>query len=99
MDYLANLVSQEHKLGKPKVLVSLMIDEMSIKKHIYFNNSKFTGLVDLGEDLPSRPLDNRPATHALVLMANAVNGHWKIPIAYYMIDSLNAQGEYFYICE
>ena len=75
-------VKQEEALGR-KVMVSLMLDGMNIKEHVFFDNSKFTGHVDFGDDLPlllsddrpSHPTANKPATHALVLMVNAVNGH------------------------
>ncbi|KAG5871451.1 hypothetical protein JTB14_026903 [Gonioctena quinquepunctata] len=31
------------------------------------------------------------AAEAFVLMVVAVNGHWKLPIAYFFIDGLNAE--------
>ena len=93
LDHLSQMQIREKALGK-KVICSLMLDEMSIKKHIDFCNSKFTGLVDFGDDLPSQVNLEKPATHALVLMVNAVYQHWKLPIGYYMLDSLNGPGKY-----
>ena len=32
------------------------------------------------------------ASQALVLMVNAINGHWRLPIANFMISSLSSKG-------
>lgn len=59
---------------------------MSIRKHVEFSAGKIHGYVDLGcgsvdDSLP-------PARDALVLMAVAIDEAWKIPVAYFFIDTL-----------
>lgn len=39
-------------------------------------------------------IDLPEVSSAVVLMIVAINGHWKIPIAYYFIQSLNGTSEY-----
>ncbi|CAL1295611.1 unnamed protein product [Larinioides sclopetarius] len=71
-----------------RVLCALMVDEMSIKKHIEWDGKKFCGYVDLGTDIDD---DQMPiATQAYTFLLNSVNGNWKIPIGYFLIDGLDA---------
>ena len=61
-----------------KVVCSLMLDEMSIRKHARYDGTKVLGYVDLGAGIT----DNSPpvATKALdVYMAVSVNSNWKTP--------------------
>lgn len=70
-------------------LVALQLDEMAIKKYLSWDGVKFRGYVDIGND--ADPDDDSPmAKDALVFMAVSVNGYWKVPIAYFLIDGLNA---------
>ena len=65
-----------------KVVCSLMLDEMSIRKHAQYDGTKVLGYVDLGAGIT----DNSPpvATKALdVYMAVSVNSNWKIPCSYF----------------
>ena len=65
-----------------KVVCSLMLDEMSIRKHAQYDGTKVLGYVDLGAGIT----DNSPpvATKALdVYMAVSVNSYWKIPCSYF----------------
>ncbi|CAL1294995.1 unnamed protein product, partial [Larinioides sclopetarius] len=81
-------VSEATKLNKT-VICALIVDEMSIKKHIDWNKDKFIGYVDFGTGLDD---DQLPvATEAYTFMLNCVNGHWKIPIGYFLINGLTAQ--------
>ncbi|GBO39671.1 hypothetical protein AVEN_129924-1 [Araneus ventricosus] len=61
---------------------------MSIRRQTELDNGKLCGYVDYGTDLESPELPI--ANNALTFMVNAVNGNWKIPIAYFLIDGLNA---------
>ncbi|GBN24837.1 hypothetical protein AVEN_265144-1 [Araneus ventricosus] len=63
-------------------------DEMSIRRQTELDNGKLCGYIDYGTDLESPELPI--ANNALTFMVNAVNGNWKIPIAYFLIDGLNA---------
>ncbi|QQP37738.1 DNA transposase THAP9like, partial [Caligus rogercresseyi] len=44
------------------------------------------GYIDIGTGDSNDSIS--PATEALVLMAVAINGNWKIPIEYFMINGL-----------
>lgn len=68
--------------------VALMLDAMSIKRHLQYNPhaQSMSGYVDLGDG--SNETD--PATEALVLMVIGLQGHWKSPIAYYLTSTLHA---------
>lgn len=62
---------------------------MSIKKHIDFNGKEYIGFINFGTKLDS---DELPlAKEVVVIMAVAINEHWKIPVAYYFIDALTAR--------
>ena len=83
-------LSQRVKNTGKKVICSLMIDEMAIKKHVSWNGKKFRGYVDLGnevEDDDSAPI----AKDALVFMVVGVNETWKVPVGYFFIDGLSGK--------
>lgn len=68
----------------------LEIDKMFIKKCVEWDGRKSYGLVDVGINLDDID-DDREATYAFVVMLVALNGHFKTPISYYFIKSLNAE--------
>ena len=73
-----------------KVLCSLMMDEMAIRKHIAWDGKRFRGFVDLGNDVDDD--DSAPvAKDALVFMVVNINGTWKVPCGYFLIDGLEGQ--------
>lgn len=69
-------------------LVSLVFDEMSIRKHVDFDGTKNVGFIDYGTNINS-DLESL-ATNALVYMVVSINSNWKIPIAYFLIDKVTA---------
>lgn len=71
------------------VLLSLAIDEMSIRKNVEWDGKKFHGYVDYGPN--STNDSNDVAKEALVFMANCVNGNWKIPIGYFFANGVNGR--------
>ena len=74
-----------------QVLVSLMLDEMAIRKKIEWDakGQKMVGFVDLGTGVDD---DSAPvATEALVFMVVCVNGSWKLPVGHFMIKSLTGE--------
>ena len=75
-------------LGK-KVFASLILDEIHLKSHVYFNGKSFDGCVDLGQG-PSSDEDD-VATQSLVFMINSLNGSWKLPIGHFFISRLNGE--------
>lgn len=64
-----------------------MMDEMYIHKQTEFGGDQIHGYVDIG----AGELENVVATQALVLMVVAINESWKIPIAYFLINSMTAK--------
>lgn len=84
LDQLSNMVRPDKD-----IYVSFVFDEMSIHKHITFDGTKFTG----NEDLGGGKVKNKAAREALVMMVVAVNGSWKLPVSYFFINSLTAQGK------
>ena len=80
---LAAKVSASRQSGE-RVICSLMLDEMAIKKHFEWNGKEFKGFVDIGNGVKD---DSLPAaSNALVFMAVAVNSNWKVPCGYFFID-------------
>ena len=69
-----------------KVMIALMLDEMSIRKHVQWDGKQFHGYVVVGNDDFD---DSAPvAKDALVIMAVALNDSWKINCGYVLIDGL-----------
>lgn len=73
------------------VVVNLVIDEISIRQQIEYDGKKYRGFVDLGTNLDSDSENRQPAKNALVFMAVAINNSWKVPLAYFFINSLKSQ--------
>lgn len=73
------------------VVVSVVLDEMCIKKHVERSyQGRSYGLVDTGIGFKPDTDNGQPAKSALVLMAVALNGYWKIPLGYFLVSSLTA---------
>ena len=67
-----------------------MLDEMAIRKQVEFMNNRYHGFVDIGNGLTAD--DSTPmAKDALVLMAVFVNSSWKVPLGYFLIDSMSGK--------
>lgn len=75
--------------------VSLVIDAMYIKKGKIWDQKmqKFVGLVDFGN--AKNTSSDAEATQALFFLLVALNGKWRLPIAYFLINTITAacQGE------
>lgn len=83
---LKSHVAEQKKVGKDTVC-SLMMDEMYIHKQTEFGGDQIHGYVDIG----GAEIENVVVTQALVLMVIAINGSWKIPIAYFLINNQREQ--------
>ena len=82
-------VEEANKKGQ-KVICSLMLDKMAIRKYVSWDGVKFRGYVDVGngaEENDSSPV----AKDALVLMTVSVNGSWKVPCGYFLVDGLSGK--------
>ena len=80
----------EAKVRNKKVLVSFMIDEISIKKSIERqSNGIVRGYVDVGTKIECS--DTIPiAKDALVMMVVALDGSWKLLICYFLINGIDS---------
>ena len=81
---LKQKVEKSKSANKP-VLVSVMLDDMSLRKQIQYDQkqSSLNGFEDLGPAQSS--VDVKPATNVLIFMAVGINMHFKIPLAYFFI--------------
>lgn len=68
---------------------ALLLDAMAIRKHVQYNphTQSMSGFVDLGDGSS----ENDVATEALVFTVVGIQGHWKAPIAYYLMNSLSPE--------
>ncbi len=79
----------EEKANGRKVFGALMLDEMAIKKHVEYDGKKFYGHVDIGANASGNDLKSEDiASDALVFLVTAVNGSWKVLVAYFLISKL-----------
>lgn len=74
---------------KQQVVCGLLMDEMSIKKHVEWDGKRFRGFVDLGTAVDDDSVAT--AKDAFVFMVVSLNGAWKVPCGYFLIDSLTGQ--------
>lgn len=73
-----------------KIICNLVIDEIDIRSELTRSGGKYHGYEDLGfgySDADSVPL----AQKAMVFMLVCLNGKWKIPIAYFLVQSLRGE--------
>ena len=74
-----------------EVVCALMLDEMSIRKHVQWDAKadKYRGFVDCGTKVDDDSLPE--ATEALVYLAVSVNSNWKVPCGYFLVNGLTAE--------
>lgn len=81
----------EFELKNQKVFVSLSFDEVSVRRHVQWihESKKWSGFITYGSlnDKKKLPIAN----NVLVFMATVLDFGVSIPIAYYAINSLNAE--------
>lgn len=79
----------KEKAKEKKYVCALIIDSMAIKKHVEWDGHAFHGHVNVGteNDEDSAPI----ASQALVFHLVCINSSWKIPVAYFLIDSCSSQ--------
>lgn len=80
---------QRQKLKDPDRFgqVCLMLDGMSIRKQVQYeaHTQTMRGFVDLGMGIDESSM----AREALVFMVVGLKGHWKLPIAFYFINTIS----------
>jgi hypothetical protein len=84
-------ISKEAKTCPEKKDCCLIIDAMSIRKQLLWDNnqSKYVGFVNYGETPPENP-DNL-ASEAIVFLLVGARSHWKCPIAYFLADKMSSK--------
>jgi len=87
LDSITNIVKK-----KQPVYCNLVIDEISIRKHIELDSQRnIYGFVNLGVANDMDGDEIQEAKNALVFLAVGINGYWKLPIGYFLIDGLNGK--------
>jgi hypothetical protein len=71
------------------IVCSLIFDEMAIRKYIEWDGQRYHGFVDMGATIDFA--SNIEAKEVLVFMLVAINDTWKVPVGYFMINSLNSE--------
>ena len=68
-----------------------MLDGMAIRKHLDWDTKRqeMVGFVDLGAG--SLDEDSGEATEVLVVMAIGLQGQWKVPVGYFLINGISAE--------
>lgn len=75
---------------KYKLVCNLVMDEMAINKRVEWDGKEMHGYVDIckseteGDFLPI-------AKEALVFLLTAINGAWKVPVAYFLVDGVSGE--------
>lgn len=70
-----------------KTICALSFDEMAIRKGLDFDGKDCIGFVNFGNNVNNDQL----AKDALIFMLTCVNGSWKIPLGYFLIDGISAE--------
>jgi hypothetical protein len=83
-DALALKASSSNK----KIVCSLVFDEMAIRQHVEYDGRDYFGFVAMGGCLNVSQTDI--AKEALVFMVVAINDTWKIPVGYFLIQSITS---------
>lgn len=84
---LLDMLQQRKKEDPAKFgQVCLMVDAMAIRRQVQYDShtQTMTGFVDLGDGIDETSV----ASEALVFMVVGLQGHWKMPIAYFFISTL-----------
>lgn len=91
IEALNSKINQEKATGKKEIFAALMMDEMAIRPKMCWDpqKKKFRGFENYG--MPNLCKTKRKAKEVLVFLINAVNGRWKIPVAYFLTAGLNGE--------
>ncbi|KAM7282446.1 uncharacterized protein ISCGN_002596 [Ixodes scapularis] len=66
-----------------------MVDEMAVRRHVEWDGQKFHGYEDMGAGISD---DSLPvAKEAFVVMIVGVNGQWKLPLGYFLVDGIGGE--------
>ena len=83
------LMLRNEARGGDKMICSLMMDEVSIRKHVEFDGRKYHGYIDMGTELDD---DSLPvAKDALVFMVVDLKSSWKLSVGYFLINGIGGE--------
>lgn len=74
-----------------KTLCALSFDEIAIRKGVHFDGSNCIGFVNFGDTDINHNDNDQIAKDALVFMLTCINGSWKIPLGYFLINGISAE--------
>lgn len=87
-----NVLESLERREKP-VICSLVVDEMSIREQLELKHDKWYGYVDTNSDVNSQHqvdhTNTAYAKSAVVFQLVALNDNFKVPMGYFLIDSLS----------
>lgn len=89
LDALKNLAEKYKEEGK-QIFAALVFDEMSIRKHLQWSDSRkqYLGTINYGFKMDSEEVPL--AKNAIVFLLNGININFNMPIAFYFIETLTA---------
>ncbi|KAF0718591.1 Reverse transcriptase domain-containing protein, partial [Aphis craccivora] len=76
------------KNSSTTIYCSLLMDEISIRKHVEWDGFTYHGYNNFGSEIQNETMEE--ATECFVLMAVGVNASWKIPVGYFLCNHLNS---------
>jgi len=80
----------EMKQKKLNLVGGLIMDEILVREAVHFNGKHLQGCINYGHK--TNDSDAIPkAIEVLVFLIVALNSHWKIPVAYFLINVLTAE--------
>lgn len=86
-----NALKARAESSKEELLYTLVFDEMKIKRKVEYEplSQRSFGFVDFGNQLDTDC--NNECTEALVLLVVPINGKFKVPIGYFLVDKTSGQ--------
>lgn len=87
---IKNKVEVERQKGK-KIVAGLLVDEMSIREHVQWTGTRHVGYVNFGTGLNDDSDILPKAKNVFVVMVVGFNCRWKVPVGYFLIESLSGQ--------
>lgn len=82
--------AEDMKKNDEQLVVSLSFDEMAIRRNLMWcrTSNRFIGLIDRGKGKDNE--DFKLATNSIVFMVCGINTYFEQPMAYFFIQTLNA---------
>jgi len=76
------------KNSATQIYCSLLMDEISIRKHVEWDGYTYHGYNNFGSEIQNETMEE--ATECFVLMVVGINASWKIPVGYFLCNHLNS---------